>query len=308
MSLLRFKPLPKQTLWGGDTVKNFWHYDWMPEKVGQAWAFAAQENESNECISGKYKGMTLKEIWEQHSELFGNTDRTFPVIVSMLGPVKKLSIQVHPTDEFAKRDGYPYGKNEIWYFFDAEPGAKIVFGHNAKNEADLRKYISEDKWEELINHLDVHPGDTVYIPAGILHACCENVCVYEVQQSTDLTYRFYDYKRPDANGNLRELHVEKAIETLNYNQSEMVNKANPKSEMIGTACLTTLIDNLSFTVKKLEVKDTCTVPAGPYELVSIAKGKGFANGGHVEVGDHFLLPKDTELKLEGEMLVMMTTA
>ena len=308
MALLRFKPIPKQTVWGGTTVRDYWHYDWMPDGVGQAWAFADQGEDSNLCVSGEFEGKTLGELWREQSELFGDTDRLFPVIVSMLGPEDELSIQVHPDDEHAKVLGYPYGKNECWYFLEADPDVAIVFGHNASDEDELRGYIKEGRWDELIGHLPVKRDDFVYIPAGLLHACCKGSVVYEVQQSTNITYRFYDYDRVQADGSLRELHLEQAIETLHYDKSEMVNTAKPISHELPGMVRTVLVSNDSFTVEKLEVSGLAELAAGPYELVTVARGSGKANGEAIAVGDHFLLPLGESLSLDGEMTLFMTTA
>ena len=109
----------------------------------------------------------------------------------------------------------------------ANDDANIVYGHHAKDEKELRKYIQEDRWDELIKHLDVHPGDFVYLPAGLLHALKKGSIVYEIQQATDITYRFYDYHRKDAAGNERELHLEQAIDCLSYDPKEMENHIQP---------------------------------------------------------------------------------
>lgn len=308
MALLRFKPIPKKTVWGGTTVRDYWHYDWMPDGVGQAWAFAVQGDESNVCVSGEYEGKTLGELWSEHPELFGDTDRIFPVIVSLLGPEDDLSIQVHPDTEHAVPLGFPYGKNECWYFLEAEPDAAIVFGHNATDEKDLRGYIDEGRWDDLIGHLPVKRDDFVYIPAGLLHACCKGTVVYEIQQSTNVTYRFYDYDRVQADGSLRELHLEPAIETLHYDKSEMVNSAKPTTVELPGMKRTTLVSNDSFTVEKLEVTGPAELEAGPYELVTVARGAGRANGEDITVGDQFLLPRGESLSLDGDVTLFMTTA
>lgn len=308
MALLRFKPIPKQTVWGGNTVRDYYGYDWMPDNVGMAWAFADQGEDSNICTSGEYEGETLGTIWKQHEELFGDTNRPFPLIVSLLGPVADLSIQIHPDTAHAQLEGYPYGKNECWYFLDAAPGSKIVFGHNAVDENDLRNYVEEKRWNELISHLDVKKDDFIYIPAGLLHACCKNTLVYEVQQSTNVTYRFYDFDRIDANGKKRELHLEKAISCVNYDKAAMTNTAHPVAEELPGMRRTHLISNESFTVEKLEVSGPSTLSAGPYQLITVARGSGFANGEKVTVGDHFLLPQDEVLSLDGDMMLFATTA
>ena len=308
MALLHFKPIPKQTVWGGNTVKDYYGYDWMPDGVGMAWAFSGQPGDTNECLTAPYAGKTLRELWEGNPELFGDTNREFPVIVSMLGPVQDLSIQVHPDTPHAVAAGYPYGKNECWYFLEAEPGARIVFGHNATDEADLRGHIADGRWDELIDHLDVAKDDFVYIPAGLLHACGKNVLVYEVQQSTDVTYRFYDYDRVGADGKKRELHLGQAIETLSYDRSQMVNTARPVAEELPGMVRTHLIDNDSFTVEKLEVSGEASLPAGAYQLVTVARGAGVVNGEPVQVGAQFLLPRGDALEMSGEMTLMTTTA
>lgn len=308
MALLRFKPIPKKTVWGGTAIRDYWHYDWMPDGVGMAWAFADQGEDTNICVSGEYEGKTIGELWREHSELFGDTDRVFPVIVSMLGPEDELSIQVHPDDEHAIPLGYPYGKNEAWYFLEADPDSAIVFGHNATDEADLRNYIKEGRWADLIDHLSVKRDDFVYIPAGLLHACTKGTIVYEVQQATDVTYRFYDYDRVQDDGTLRELHLEQAIATLHYDKSEMVNTAKPETVELPGMKRTMLISNDSFTIEKLVVTGPAELPAGPYELVTVARGAGKANGEDIAVGDHFLLPRGEALSLDGNVTLFMTTA
>lgn len=308
MALLRFKPIPKQTVWGGNTCRDYYHYDWMPDGVGQAWAFADQGEQSNVCVSGEYEGKTLGELWREHSELFGDTNRQFPVIISLLCPVDDLSIQVHPDTEHAKPLGFESGKNEAWYFLEAAEGSELVWGHNATDEADLRNYIAEGRWADLIDHLPIEKDDFVYLPAGLLHACCKNVIAYEIQQATDVTYRFYDYDRVQADGSLRELHLEQAIDCLSYDKSLMVNQAKPWTEDLGNMKRTHLISNDSFTVEKIEVTGPCTLPGEEYKLVTVGRGSGTANGEDIAVGDQILLPKGEPLELDGNVTLLTTTA
>ena len=150
--------------------------------------------------------------------------------------------------------------------------------------------------------------DFVYVPAGLLHACCKGTVVYEIQQSTNVTYRFYDYDRVQPDGSLRELHLEPAIETLHYDKSEMVNSAKPTTVELPGMKRTTLVSNDSFTVEKLEVTGPAELEAGPYELVTVARGAGRANGEDITVGDQFLLPRGESLSLDGDVTLFMTTA
>lgn len=309
MEPLFFKPIPFETVWGGTAIKKYYGYDWMPDHTGQAWAFAAQDNGSNVCQNGEFAGKTLLELWHEQPQLFGDTNRNFPLIISMLCPCDDLSIQVHPDEEHAKAAGYAYGKNEAWYFLEAADNASIVFGHNAKDEADLRSYIDEGRWSELLRHLKVHKDDFVYIQSGNLHACGKNVIAYEVQQSTDVTYRFYDYDRTDAEGNKRELHLEKAIETLHYDPELNVERYTTKVAASGGCIRTTYHDDASFRIEKLVIDDDAyELKEDIYELCSVVRGSGKVNGTEIAVGSHFLVPKDCPVTIEGSLTVMMTTA
>ena len=170
MGILFFKPIPRPALWGHTLVKDYFGYQDFPDGIGQSWSFSAQEKDSTVCLTEPYQGMTLRNLWIHHQELFGNQEGEFPVIISLVGPEDDLSLQVHPDAKHAQKVGFSSGKNEAWYFIEANDDANIVYGHHAKDEKELRKYIQEDRWDELIKHLDVHPGDFVYLPAGLLHA------------------------------------------------------------------------------------------------------------------------------------------
>lgn len=308
MAVLFFKPIPRPAIWGHTLIKEYFGYDDFPEGIGQSWAFSAQKNASTECISEPYKGKTLLELWNDHQELFGHPGEDFPVIISLVAPEDDLSIQVHPTQEIAERLGYKTGKNEAWYFIDSKENAQIVYGHRAVSEEDLyNNYINKDKWEDLIKHLDVHTGDFVYLPAGLLHALKKGSIVYEIQQSTDVTYRFYDYHRKDTQGHERELHLKQAIECLSYDQSKMENHIEPVIKELEHGKETVFISNDSFTVTRLEIEGTNKVLYDNYQLATVVKGTGSVDNKEIKLGDSFLIPCHTEIELNGYMTIMMTT-
>lgn len=307
MSVFFFKPIPRAAIWGHTLVKDYFDYQDFPMGIGQSWSFSAQENASTVCMSEPYQGLTLLELWNHHQELFGYQNGDFPVIISLVAPEDDLSIQVHPDDEHARQVGFPCGKNEAWYFIEAKPGANIVYGHKAKDESDLRQYIQEDRWDELIQHLDVHPDDFVYLPAGLLHALKKGSIVYEIQQATDITYRFYDYHRQDELGNERELHLEQAIHCLSYDQTKMKNDVHPIITDHGHYQQTLYISNDSFTVTKLEINGDCEYLVDHYQLATIVKGCGIVDGQEVKRGESFLIPIHAKVHLDGNMIIMMTT-
>lgn len=307
MSVLFFKPIARPAIWGHTLVKDYFGYNEFPEGIGQSWSFSAQENASTECISEPYQGKTLLELWNNHQELFGHPGEEFPVIISLVGPEDDLSIQVHPDADHAKKVGYNAGKNEAWYFIEAKENANIVYGHNATDKEDLQKYIDEERWDELICHLDVHPGDFVYLPAGLLHALKKGSIVYEIQQATDITYRFYDYHRKDDKGNERELHLTQAIDCLSYNKEDMVNHVEPAVSTYDHCVETVFLSNESFTVTRLEITGESEYKHDNYQLATVVKGNGTVDGKDIRVGDNFLIPTGEKIKLDGQMTIMMTT-
>lgn len=307
MSVLFFKPIARPAIWGKTLVRDYFHYDDFPEGIGQSWSFSAQEGASTVCTNREFEGKTLLELWNHHPELFNSSLERFPVIISLVGPEDDLSIQIHPDDTYAKKIGYASGKNEAWYFIESKENANIVYGHNAKDEADMRAYIARDDWNGLIRHLDVHTGDFVYLPAGLLHALRAGSVVYEIQQATDITYRFYDYHRKDAQGKERELHLEQAIACMSYDQEMMKNHIEPKEDIVDHAKITTFISNTSFTVKKVEINGKSVLPVTQYLLATVVRGNGKVDGTDIQVGDNFLVPANLmSITLEGDMDIMIT--
>lgn len=307
MSILFFDPIPRPAIWGNTLIKKYFGYNQFPDGIGQSWSFSAQKDASTVCTTAPYKGISLRELWNEHQELFGHPNEDFPVIISLVAPEDDLSIQVHPNTQVAKKLGYSKGKNEAWYFIEADNDASIVYGHNAKNERDLYKYINDDNWDALIRHLPVHTGDFVYLPAGILHALKKGSIVYEIQQSTDVTFRFYDYHRKDKYGKERDLHLKQAVECLSYDSKMMENNIHPVKEKIENGIKTVFISNDSFTVTKLDVTGENIYKTQNYQLATVVKGDGTIDDIPVKLGDNFLIPQNSKIRIFGNMTVMMTT-
>jgi len=307
MAVYFFKAIPKYAIWGGKACNTYFNFkDDFNDGVGQVWAFSAQAGESTVCLTPPYEGLTLLQMWQEHPELFAYPAGSFPVIVSLVAPEDDLSIQVHPNAGKAQELGFPMGKNEAWYFIRCQPHASIVYGQHAQNEEEVLRFIQDNRWNELVKTRPVHQQDFVYIPAGLLHALGKGNIVYEVQQSTDITYRFYDYGRVDANGNKRPLHLQEAISCLDYSISLEENTA-PVRQTNGHYTETTFIRNESFTISGLEVDGKSSYHTAPYRLATVVAGSGYADGYAVRPGSSFLIPANQEVLFEGNMTVMMTT-
>ena len=310
MGVLFFKAIPRPAIWGHTKVRDFFGYDDFPEGIGQSWSFSAQDGEglSTVCINGEFKGKTLKELWEKHQELFGHPGEDFPVIISLVGPEDDLSIQVHPDDEHAQKIGYKRGKNEAWFFIESDPGASIVYGQKTKNKEELQEMIKQDKWDDIYKKYPVADGNFVYLPAGCLHAMGKGNVVYEIQQSTDITYRFYDYHRKDKDGNERQLHVKQSIDvtTVPYKPYDL---AKQVEETIENGTRKELVSSNYLTLNKYDMTGYNKVKNDkPFQLVSIIEGQGTVEGKEVKKGDHFVVCSDQkEVDFDGTMTVMICT-
>lgn len=308
MSIYFTQIMPREAIWGGALLRDTFGFPHdFGDNIGEAWSFCALKDNANVLINGDYPQQTLVDLWHEHPELFNSRHDDFPFIVKIIAPEADLSIQVHPNDEMAQKCGYPFGKNEAWFFLSAQKDAHIVYGHNAKNEAELRSFIAADAWDDLVRRMPIKKDDTIYVPSGTLHALCKGSVVYEIQLATDITYRFYDYSRLDAQGNARPLHLEQAIACLRYDDMESKARSVPQVHHLSGCTETICLSNHSFVVRKLVCCSKCTLHYTSYQLCTVIDGKGIANGYALKKGDSFLLPAGETLNIEGT-LTLLTSA
>lgn len=223
MKPIKFNPVLKQTLWGGEKIIPFKKMDCQLEQVGESWEISGVEGSETTACDGIYKGMTLTEIVrEMKGKLVGtaNYERfgdTFPLLIKFLDARQDLSIQVHPSDKYAVKHGMKNGKTEMWYMLKSEPGATLMNG--LKHEITPEEYtamIEDGTICDAIDRYEVSEGDCFFIPAGRIHSTGAGCFWTEVQQTSDATYRIYDYNRKDKNGKCRELHTREASECIDY--------------------------------------------------------------------------------------------
>lgn len=293
--LVFISPVFKERPWGGCKLHTKWGYKIPSDKTGECWAVSAHPNGDCKVLKGRYEGKTLSKLWEENPELFGENNREdFPIMVKLLDADEDLSVQVHPDDEYAKiHENGSKGKFECWYVLDALPGSKIVFGHNAKNRNEFMTMVNEGKWEDLIHELPVKKGDFIIINPGMLHAIEGGIQILETQQSSDVTYRVYDYDRI-VQGKKRQLHIKESFDIVKVPGGEDdTSVVNTDSLMHNR--LNELVSNKYFKVFKCNVD--CRMEfkkEDDFLLVSIIEGYGCINGICVEKGDHFIIPQYVE--------------
>ena len=210
----------KDYLWGGTKLKTDFGFETEKEIAAEAWMLSCHKDGMNIVLNGEHKGKTLNEVLEiwGESALGNNAEKFsyFPILIKLIDAKQKLSVQVHPDDEYALANEGEFGKTEMGYIVDCEPDAKLAYGFKKNiNKAQFEKRIKDNTLDEVINYVPVKKGDVFFIEAGTLHAIGEGILIAEVQQNSNTTYRVSDYGRLGADGKPRELHIEKAIEVTN---------------------------------------------------------------------------------------------
>lgn len=304
-------PVFQERIWGGQKLKTLFSYDIPYERTGECWAISAHPNGQSVVRDGEYQGQKLGELWSSHPELFQSSAPIFPLLTKILDASDNLSVQVHPNDEYAgKHEHGELGKTECWYIVDAEPGAEIIYGHAAATKEQLIQYIEEEKWEELFTQVPVQAGDFFYVPSGTIHALGKGIVVLETQQSSDTTYRVYDYNRIDKDGNTRELHLEKAIDVTTV--PSVYTPTTPEQIQEAGISITNFVSNEFFTVQKWDVDGTATIPSHEkYTICSVIAGTGelqIADHSYsLQKGDHFILPVQFgPYTLQGELSLIIS--
>ena len=224
MQPIKFNPLLVQTLWGGEKIIPFKHLNSDLTQVGESWEISGVKGNETVVSEGEFKGKKLNElvdelkgklVGEANYKRFGND---FPLLIKFIDARQELSIQVHPTDELAQKRGKLRGKTEMWYIMDSDENAKLRAGMKEKiTPEQYKQMVENDTITEAIAEYKVKEGDCFFLPAGRIHSIGTGCFLAEIQQTSDVTYRIYDFKRKDKNGNYRELHTEEAAECIDYN-------------------------------------------------------------------------------------------
>ena len=255
---LQFEPILKQTLWGGDKIIPFKHLDETLPNVGESWEVSAVEGSESVVANGADKGYTLPEMVRKYKdELVGEANYAlfgskFPLLIKFIDAKLDLSIQVHPGDELAKKRHNSFGKNEMWYVIAADKGAKLISGFSEEiTPKEYKDRVHNGTFAEVLQTCTIEPGDVFYVPAGRVHGIGAGAFVAEIQQTSDITYRIFDYNRKDKDGKSRDLHTSQAMDAINFSdvqddfRTEYERIRNEPVEMVASPYFTTSVYDMT---------------------------------------------------------------
>ena len=257
MEMFKFNPLLKSILWGGEKIVPFKHLTSDQKQVGESWEISGVKDNESVVSNGEYKGWTLNKLVEtlkdklvgkENYERFGNE---FPLLVKFIDAREQLSIQVHPTDEQAQAQGLGRGKTEMWYVMESDADASLRSGLKQQiTPEQYKEMVENDTITEALSEYPVKEGDVFFLPAGRIHSIGAGCFLAEIQETSDVTYRIYDFKRKDKEGNYRELHTKEAAECIDYTvypdyRTQYEARQNEAVELVSCPYFTTSVYDLT---------------------------------------------------------------
>ena len=289
---LLMRPVSKEILWGGDKLKKEYAKTAPFEKIAESWELTVRSDGMSVIANGVYAGMSMERyIALGKTDVLGTNckkyDR-FPLLIKFIDAADNLSVQVHPDDAYALPKENEFGKTEMWYIMDAEPGAKLVYG--LADGCTLEEFagaVADGTVEEKLNYVEVHRGEVYFIPSGQVHAIGAGILIAEIQQNSNITYRVYDYNRRQSDGSLRQLHTDKALDVIKIRTEDEID-AIRFAEAPGSANCEILCACEYFTSEKYvtsrENVAVVHVDAGSFVSILVLE----ADGGCLEMGDEIL--------------------
>ncbi len=306
---LKFYPILKDKIWGGDKLKSFLNKESISNCLGESWEVSCVDDNVSLVKNGFYANKSLSSLINDYKadlvgskvyDVFGNK---FPLLLKFIDANKDLSVQLHPNDELAKERHDSFGKNEMWYVVQSDKNARLITGFKKPiNESIYQESIQKGNILDLLRVEEVKEGDSFFIKTGTIHAIGAGTLIAEIQQTSDITYRVFDWNRKDSNGKQRELHNDLALKAINYNTEE----SNRIKYDIRNS-VNNMISNQYFTanyiyVNKKTIRNFCNLDS--FKIYMCVKGKGSisvnSNKEFVSCGDTVLIPAiSKEVFLEG---------
>jgi len=296
---IKFKPLYKANIWGGRNLEKL--NKQLPEGiVGESWEIAAHPDGMSVVANGQFKNMTLEELIRKYkrdiigSKLASRDLEKFPLLIKLIDANNDLSIQVHPTDEYAnKYENGEYGKNEMWYVIDCKPNSRLVYDVKPNiDKSAFEKAIKNDTVEDTLNFVNVKPGDCFNIPAGLVHAIGTGLLICEIQQNSNTTYRVFDYNRVDKNGNKRQLHIKKALDVIDFSHNYEYTKLPGLVIKDKNIITKYIVANKYFAVEHITINGITKMNTDNerFHTYTILEGNGKINDTTITMGKSVLIP------------------
>lgn len=297
-NLIFMEPVYKDYIWGGNNLKEKLKKNTPYEKTAESWEISSNNNGDCKILNKEFDGKKLSDLFNNcklKEEIFGTSCedmKEFPLLIKFIDAKDNLSIQVHPDDNYANNVlKEPYGKNEMWYIMECEENSKIIGGiTESLTKKELKSVVENNKIKDYLNYLNVKKGDSIYIPAGTIHAILKNNLICEIQQNSNITYRVYDWDRVDKNGIGRELHKNEAIDTIKTDIIPKIIHQDTNNN------LQTIADNQYFKVDKINCTEKFSdkTISKSFYAINVVAGSGKIKTTCEEIlikkGDSFLIP------------------
>ena len=313
LSPVKLTPAFKDYLWGGVRLKSEFNKNCDLDRVAESWELSAHKDGQSIVADGACQGMTLNEyIATLGKEALGTASAKydyFPLLIKLIDAKGDLSVQVHPSDAYALEHEGEYGKTEMWYVLDCDEGAALYYGFTRDiTREEYENAIKDGKLTDILNRVDVKRGDVFFIPAGTVHAIGAGILICEIQQNSNTTYRVYDYNRRDKDGNLRPLHVEKALAVSDLKKSPALPAIPDGEDVLLAACG-------YFEVRRLRFGGSGTVTATPesFTALTVTEGEGTLSDGETALsfrkGDTLFIPaQETAFTVTGACEMILSKA
>jgi len=299
MEVVKLRPYIKEIVWGGNTLRNYGK-EFSGKNIAECWELSLHKEGSSIIDSGKDKGKLLSEVLKK--EDLGEKCKKFeffPTLIKLIDADRELSVQVHPSDEYALKKYNSYGKTEMWYILEAKKGAGIYLGFNKDTtKEEVERKIKDNTLVDLLNFIEVKPGDCYFVKSGTVHAIGGGITLFEVQQNSALTFRLYDWGKLGMDGKPRELHIKESLDVLNFKKFEATQFKRP---LLGECDYFSTSEHL--------VSEKCKIEAntGAFISLTFVEGNGKLGSITYKKGDTFFIPSGKSAEIKGTGKYLLTT-
>lgn len=299
-------PVYKERIWGGHKIKAYFHGNTDLDPVGEMWNISALP--TGDCFVPAL-GKPLSQVFLDHPSWFDCKTPEFPIHCTLIDPMADLSVQVHPTEAYARTHENSMGKPEAWYIIDAPVNARIQFGHTARSKDEVIERIKNNQWDQLLSYVDAKKKDFLFVPDGHVHAIGKNVLCFEIARSADVTYRLYDYDRIDKKtGNKRDLHIEQSLDVLAIPHDAPGPFSVLPEEIDGCQVRSYIDKPQVFTFKSIEVSKKGTYTFDRFYFLTCIEGEGKVDDVVMRPGKTILIPAGFKrVAIEGKVVLLLSS-